>query len=163
MARLEIDPLERELFQSAASGDVKALAILAHVARQPKSYAQAVPTADATAAAEAFARLAAVNGGADEWLLLADVLIERSGLLGDRAHASRLMAEASDWQRAALDAGEEAAALPLAVTLTLLADDGDEAAAIDLNKLMEGLGPVKAPEVSRTIAEVLNNTGAPAA
>lgn len=145
----EVDPLELELFRKAASGERQALSLLAQVSRQAGSYDHLRSPAELTAVAEAFARLAAMKGDPADKLLLADILVERSCGSTDAAYSARLLAESAELMREAMGGGHPQAGPSLAVLLSILSDGGDEAAAIELNSLMERLEPAQLAEVNR--------------
>jgi hypothetical protein len=144
-----VDPLELELFRKAASGERQALSLLAQVSRQADSYDHSRSAAERTAVAEAFARLAAMQGDPADKMLLADILVERSCTATDATYSARLLVESADLMREAMEGGHSQAGPSLAVLLSILSDGGDEAAAIELNKLMEQLGPAQVAEVNR--------------
>jgi hypothetical protein len=154
-----VSPLELSLFASAASGDRLSLVSLACVAREAKFYDPPVPDAEAAASAEAFARLAVMHGHADDKVLLADILCQRA------AHASRersdyFMREAACYLREAVEQGHAAAATHLAALLSILSDGGDERAAVELNQLMERLGPQQAASVREQVGAAFANVQA---
>ena len=95
---------------------------------------------EAYACAEPFARMAASHGKAEDLVLLAGLLRSRAidiWRTGDEARALRIMDELhSLFDNLALNFGSEGREM-LTTLLTALADQGDEEAAIRLNRLME--------------------------
>lgn len=107
-----------------------------------------VPITERVVMAEPFARLAAEHGEPDDLLILAGVLHLRASHLAktDEVRAARLFTEVGDILDHVADCGE---ALPiLAVVLNSMCNDGDEDAAIRLNRLMERLTPAEAVAVN---------------
>jgi hypothetical protein len=142
---------ETELLERAASGDGAALANLAMCCAAREDI---IPF-EAFAAAEAFARLAAMRGGANERLLLAGVLRVRSAHLAsmgvlDRAAGLLQQSEllCDEFPSVPLCDGVEF----LVGVLTAHADyQGGESAADRLNKLMTAMSATDAAKLRAAV------------
>lgn len=140
---------EEELLALGSRGDCSALANLAMCCAARED----IISFEAFAAAEAFARLAAAHGGANEKLLLAGVLRVRSAHLTELGVLDRALALLQQSESLC----DEMATIPLcpgveflAAVLTAHADRRDDFAANRLNRLMATM--------SATDADALRNT-----
>lgn len=131
---------ESELIQLAARGDRAAQAALASACMLKQGVG--VPKFECAVMAEVFARLAAEHGQDDDLLILLGVLHVRAVTLAavDPERSSALIAEV-DSIIDRLAQGEGESLIVLGSMLSALADQGDEFAAVRLNRLMENLSP----------------------
>lgn len=147
-----------ELLAQAARGDQPSFAALALISLDLEH----VPIVERLTCAEAFARLAAQQGGADDWLLLASILFARvheCKKAGD-TRLETFATEALSILEGLMDGGLHDGAHILAVALSTLADQGDEMAAVKLNSLMDRLNPTDAAALSVTVTESLRAVAA---
>src|SRR5205085_4974857 len=99
----------------------------------------------------------------EDWLVLAGVLHIRAGHLKAIGAADRA-AVMLDEATAIFDAAEESAGghdlLCLATALSQLADQGDEDAALRLNRIMEKLSPSEAASVRSSVDQAVREMAA---
>lgn len=143
------DEYEASLLALAARGNVDALVDLVRWCFAQKY--TGVHLSECAAMAEPFARLAAESGRHQEQIVLGEVLLNRAADLAERGFPGR--ATVANESALALfdmvaDNGDKPALIRLASVLSSAADRGMEEAAERLNRLMEGLTPAEAAEIS---------------
>lgn len=136
-----------DLIRESAHGSREALSALVSVCLARND----IPEVERAALVEPLARLAAAHGRADDLLVLAGVLHVRAMHVEatDAERAGSLYDEADELLDGVAKSGADRPTL--ATVLTIMADAGDEGAAVRLNSLMDGLTPAEAADLSREV------------
>lgn len=146
---MSADPV-RDLIDLAAFGDRDAQVALSTYSLITNA-SEGTPEIEAVVAAEAFAHLAAAHGGVNETLHLANILVTKSAVLdrlGDKARSRRTRSDADDLFDWVAEAGAPEDKQALAALLEGYADDGDDDAAIRLNRFLASLTRSEAAKIS---------------